>query len=556
MTRSNTETQAKQNIAEILGKSAFDKMYIATSPKKQFQKLFIQALNDFPVDSDKYKALARQWQDAPFLFTGESFRLDFAQDILKHFRHVFPNPSIKMFANTFYPKIRAELFKEKLISSIQSRLFFEKDNYFLLQTVSERIDFLWIAFVMVTNPAKLSKKHAYFDFLPYSVSQGISDFKSAIHYLRYFSKQTSSRYINDVYALLDNQLTELESKFANSELPLCNVMQYVRSKNTGILALLKIIVRYTPNEEQFVILQDKFLKKHEQTDKIFLEAWRKHKGITDGNSFPFFNINEVQPLNHYMKHATYRTTAYQEILGEQKRTDVGICPISGFQNIDLVDYERHSTSSNDIYAQSLQRMATSFVAKAMRYIPCQKNEHDQLWYKGLQPQLGSVALIPEIGEQLSKLTHPIPVDIQEIINGLKLTAPEIVQNINKQNLFCLLEVLNTNKIAFTNFGRDVFDTLEELAETGCDNSSNHRENLLPKIFHTLLNSDFSDKISMDFLDTDFLIKNHTEFVQYCNRIKNNDNCEQIEYLIGKVSDKMAIKEFTQSATHKQSKLKV
>lgn len=38
MTRSNTETQAKQNIAEILGKSAFDKMYIATSPKKQFQK--------------------------------------------------------------------------------------------------------------------------------------------------------------------------------------------------------------------------------------------------------------------------------------------------------------------------------------------------------------------------------------------------------------------------------------------------------------------------------------------------------------------------------------
>ena len=63
MTRSNTETQAKQNIAEILGKSAFDKMYIATSPKKQFQKLFIQALNDFPVDSDKYKALARQWQD-------------------------------------------------------------------------------------------------------------------------------------------------------------------------------------------------------------------------------------------------------------------------------------------------------------------------------------------------------------------------------------------------------------------------------------------------------------------------------------------------------------
>ena len=606
MIRSNTETQAKQNIAEILGKSAFDKMYIATSPKKQFQKLFIQALNDFPVDSDKYKALTRQWQDAPFLFTGESFRLDFAQDILKHFRHVFPNPSIKMFANTFYPKIRAELFKEKLISlhealgdvqtlsisddpysyeinehgilirqveqagqsltmsrSVLSEFiqfnqdyFFEKDNYFLLQTVSERIDFLWIAFVMVTNPAKLSKKHAYFDFLPYSVSQGISDFKSAIHYLRYFSKQTSSRYINDVYALLDNQLTELESKFANSELPLCNVMQYVRSKNTGILALLKIIVRYTPNEEQFVILQDKFLKKHEQTDKIFLEAWRKHKGITDGNSFPFFNINEVQPLNHYMKHATYRTTAYQEILGEQKRTDVGICPISGFQNIDFVDYERHSTSSNDVYAQSLQRMATSFVAKAMRYIPCQKNEHDQLWYKGLQPQLGSVALIPEIGEQLSKLTHPIPVDIQEIINGLKLTAPEIVQNINKQNLFCLLEVLNTNKIAFTNFGRDVFDTLEELAETGCDNSSNHRENLLPKIFHTLLNSDFSDKISMDFLDTDFLIKNHTEFVQYCNRIKNNDNCEQIEYLIGKVSDKMAIKEFTQSATHKQSKLKV
>ena len=116
MTCSNTETQAKQNIAEILDKSAFDKMYIATSPKKQFQKLFIQALNDFPVDSDKYKALARQWQDAPFLFTGESFRLDFAQDILKHFRHVFPNPSIKMFANTFYPKIRAELFKEKLIS--------------------------------------------------------------------------------------------------------------------------------------------------------------------------------------------------------------------------------------------------------------------------------------------------------------------------------------------------------------------------------------------------------------------------------------------------------
>ena len=60
MTRSNIETQAKQNIDEIIGTSAFNKMYIATSHKKQLQKLSIRALNDLPYKAAQHRPLERE----------------------------------------------------------------------------------------------------------------------------------------------------------------------------------------------------------------------------------------------------------------------------------------------------------------------------------------------------------------------------------------------------------------------------------------------------------------------------------------------------------------
>lgn len=272
--------------------------------------------------------------------------------------------------------------------------------------------------------------------------------------------------------------------------------------------------------------------------------------MTDGQFFPFFNISEVQPLNHYLKHATYRTSVYQEILAKQKQTDVKLCPVGGYPNVDFVGCEQQN--NND----AVRCAATYFVIKTMKYIPYRKDSNGKLNYKALQPHLGSVALMPEIGEQLSKLKHPVLVDIREVITRLKLSAPEVLPNLNQYNLFKLLKVLNTDKIAFTNFGENVFDSIAKLHEHGYQKSTDYITDLPVKIFHTLLASERSNRFGMDFIDTDFLIKNHAKFLNYCHKVKTHNNQECIEYLIGKVHDRMTIKELGQRSPQQKPKLKV
>lgn len=598
--RDKREKQAREQIACILGANANQFVTIVTMfSRAQFQKFLIQAMNDMPVNSEKYLLLVEQWRNTPSIFAGELFTLEFAHDVLKHFRNVFPNAKAPVFASTFSFDIRTELLKEKLISlrealgdvkrlsivadpysheinehplllktsqagesltisrgflvrfvNANKDYFLNKQNYFDLQTINERIEFLWIAMVMPTNPEKLSKPQAYLDFMPPDVSKDISDLKEEIVDLADFAKKSAQLYINDIYALLDKQLTEMESKLANNKLPLHEVMQYVRSDDTGILSALRMIARHAPNDEQSVILQNKFLKKHEKTDEIFLKAWRKHKRITDGQFFPFFNISEVQPLNHYLKHATYRTSVYQEILAKQKQTDVKLCPVGGYPNVDFVGCEQQN--NND----TARCAATYFVIKTMRYIPYRNDSNGKLNYKALQPHLGSVALMPEIGEQLSKLEHPVLVDIREIIARLELSAPEVLPNLNQYNLFKLLKVLNTDKIAFTNFGENVFDSIAKLHEHGYQKSTDYITDLPVKIFHTLLASERSNRFGMDFIDTDFLIKNHAKFLNYCHKVKTHNNQECIEYLIGKVHDRMTVKELGQRSPQQKPKLKV
>ena len=89
--RDKMEKQAREQIACILGVNANQFVTIVTVfSRAQFQKFLIQAMNDMPVNSEKYLLLVEQWRNTPSVFAGELFTLEFAHDVLKHFLDFLP----------------------------------------------------------------------------------------------------------------------------------------------------------------------------------------------------------------------------------------------------------------------------------------------------------------------------------------------------------------------------------------------------------------------------------------------------------------------------------
>ena len=89
--RDKMEKQAREQIACILGVNANQFVTIVTVfSRAQFQKFLIQAMNDMPVNSEKYLLLVEQWRNMPSIFAGELFTLEFTHDVLKHFLDFLP----------------------------------------------------------------------------------------------------------------------------------------------------------------------------------------------------------------------------------------------------------------------------------------------------------------------------------------------------------------------------------------------------------------------------------------------------------------------------------
>ena len=585
-------------------------MNVPAYNKTYLNALFIEELDSHSPESDEYQLLAQKWRNAKnFLMRQrQSYTQGMALLVLKHFRNVFPDAE-PAFLRKFFPfNLRSYLFKEKLInlqealgnvsqmpvysnpysyelheygqmidntdnsinvtyhelfSFIKSnrQYFLNKDNYVDLNTPQERISFLWVATMMMVNPQKLVGEQPCLTLIPKEDKAVIDKVQPQIEYLANFTGKTVSLYLNDVYAFLDEQLTDLKSKVTSGEInPQTNMMSHIHNENSGILMALKIVARHAPDNEQTKLLQEKFIKRHADVDELFKQAWLsqhdlKHK--VDGASYPFFNRYEVQPLNNYFRHTDFKTDVYQEIQKERSNPiwDITHLPVEQYLDFDFKQLESDS--------KKLSLIVEHVISEAARHFPENTRYTNEPIYRGIglyASKKNFITLFLQIGEQLSKLEHDVTVDASCLFRGIDEKQREWI---NEHHLFALLDNLNTTKIKFDGFNPDDmanaknwFSLYKDTYRSSLPNPDEEKENLLETIFVSLAKSKYHE-----WIDTNFLKDNFQAFQQmYHSLLKDNPNSVYLDQLNGRVQDAFALERLTKpddaSQVKRNKKLKV
>ena len=578
--------------------------------KTYLNALFIEELDSHSPESNEYQLLAQKWRNAKnFLMRQRpSYTQGMALLVLKHFRNVFPDAE-PAFLRKFFPfNLRSYLFKEKLInlqealgnvsqmpvysnpysyelheygqmidntdnsinvtyhelfSFIKSnrQYFLNKDNYVDLNTPQERISFLWVATMMMVNPQKLVGEQPCLTLIPKEDKAVIDKVQPQIEYLANFTGKTVSLYLNDVYAFLDEQLTDLKSKVTSGEInPQTNMMSHIHNENSGILMALKIVARHAPDNEQTKLLQEKFIKRHADVDELFKQAWLsqhdlKHK--VDGTSYPFFNRYEVQPLNNYFRRTDFKTDVYQEIQKERSNPiwDITHLPVEQYLDFDFKQLE----SDN----KKLSRTVEHIISEAAKHFPENMRYTNEPIYRGIglyASKKNFITLFLQIGEQLSKLEHDVTVDASCLFHGIGKTQREWI---NEYHLFALLDNLNTTKIKFNGFNpndmanaKNWFSLYKDTYRSSLPTPDEEKENLLETIFVSLAKSKYHE-----WIDTNFLEDNFQAFQQmYHSLLKDNPNSVYLDQLNGRVQDAFALERLTKpddtSQVKRSKKLKV
>lgn len=585
-------------------------MNVPAYNKTYLNALFIEELDSHSPESDEYQLLAQKWRNAKnFLMRQrQSYTQGMALLVLKHFRNVFPDAE-PAFLRKFFPfNLRSYLFKEKLInlqealgnvsqmpvysnpysyelheygqmidntdnsinvtyhelfSFIKSnrQYFLNKDNYVDLNTPQERISFLWVATMMMVNPQKLVGEQPCLTLIPKEDKAVIDKVQPQIEYLANFTGKTVSLYLNDVYAFLDEQLTDLKSKVTSGEInPQTNMMSHIHNENSGILMALKIVARHAPDNEQTKLLQEKFIKRHADVDELFKQAWLsqhdlKHK--VDGTSYPFFNRYEVQPLNNYFRHTDFKTDVYQEIQKERSNPiwDITHLPVEQYLDFDFKQLESDS--------KKLSLIVEHVISEAARHFPENTRYTNEPIYRGIglyASKKNFITLFLQIGEQLSKLEHDVTVNASCLFHGIGTTQKEWI---NEHHLFALLDNLNTTKIKFDGFSpndmanaKSWFSLTTDTSRYSLLNQDEEKEHLLKAILISLAESKYHE-----WIDTNFLKDNFQAFQQmYHSLLKDNPNSVYLDQLNGRVQDAFALERLTKpddaSQVKRNKKLKV
>lgn len=578
-------------------------MNVPAYNKTYLNALFIEELDSHSPESDEYQLLSQKWRNAKnFLMRQrQSYTQSMALLVLKHFRNVFPDAE-PAFLRKFFPfNLRSYLFKEKLInlqealgnvsqmpvysnpysyelheygqmidntdnsinvtyhelfSFIKSnrKYFINKDNYVDLNTPQERISFLWVATMMMVNPQKLVGEQPCLTLIPKEDKAVIDKVQPQIEYLANFTGKTVSLYLNDVYAFLDEQLTDLKSKVTSGEInPQTNMMSHIHNENSGILMALKIVARHAPDNEQTQLLQEKFVKRHADVDELFKQAWLSQHAPQwlsqhdpqqkiDGLNYPFFNQYEVQPLNNYFKHTDFKTDVYQEIQKERSNPILDVANLTIEQYLDF-DF-RQLESDNE----KLSRTVKHIILEAARHFPENTRYTNEPIYRGIDmnaTRKNFITLFSQIGEQLSKLEHDVTVDASCLFRFIGARQKEWI---NEHHLFALLDSINTTKIKFNGFNPNDMANAKNWFALQTDTTR-----------HSLLGSDEEEEKSLlrailislakskyhEWIDTNFLKDNFQAFQQmYHSLLEDNPNSVYLDQLNGRVHDTLALDRLT------------
>lgn len=206
--------------------------------------------------------------------------------------------------------------------------FANKENYKSLRGDKERANFLWLALLMPVDPLALNDFPAYEGFTePTKNETGslehVSTYKDVIPLWAEFARSNYELYRDELYTLLDKQISTLQKKFGEDT----DIELFTEMDKCGVMMLLEIVKRHAEFDNYHQELQNKIIEKHQEFD-FALHAYSAFKyqarfisnytSLKDDDEeeikhpeYPFISADSTGYLNDYLLVADKVTPEYE-----------------------------------------------------------------------------------------------------------------------------------------------------------------------------------------------------------------------------------------------------
>lgn len=206
--------------------------------------------------------------------------------------------------------------------------FANKENYKSLRGDKERANFLWLALLMPVDPLALNDFPAYEGFTePTKNETGslehVSTHKDVIPLWAEFARSNYELYRDELYTLLDKQISTLQKKFGEET----DIELFTEMDKCGVMMSLEMIKRHAEFDDSHQELQNKTIEKHRKFD-FALHAYSAFKYqarfisnytlLKDDNEeeikhpeYPFISADSTGYLNDYLLVANKVTPEYE-----------------------------------------------------------------------------------------------------------------------------------------------------------------------------------------------------------------------------------------------------
>ena len=206
--------------------------------------------------------------------------------------------------------------------------FADKENYKRLKGDKKRANFLWLALLMPVDPLALNDFPTYDGFTKPTEDeigspQHVSTYQDVIPVWAKFAQDNYELYRDELYALLDKQISTLQKKFGEET----GIELFTEMDKCGVMMLLEMAKRHAEFDYYHQELQNRITEKHQEFD-IALHAYSAFKCqarlesnytiLKDDDveeikhpEYPFISADSTGYLNDYLLVANKVTPEYK-----------------------------------------------------------------------------------------------------------------------------------------------------------------------------------------------------------------------------------------------------
>ena len=378
--------------------------------------------------------------------------------------------------------------------------FANKENYKRLKGDKERANFLWLALLMPVDPLALNNFPAYEGFTePTKNKTGslehISTYKDVIPLWAEFARSNYELYRDELYTLLDKQISTLQKKFGEET----DIELFTEMDKFGVMMLLEIVKRHAEFDNSHQELQNKIIEKHREFD-FALHAYSAFKyqarfisnytSLKDDNEekikhpeYPFISADSTGYLNDYLLVANKVTPEYEfrseyatHTMFSQTCIKLDTLPKLDFHTF-LKNGDEHLVSPSD-FVRRISDSLSSYI-----YAHCVGNNADPFAY---------LNWVKDVGRQTHRSARENSNN-QIVLSASNLFWKTNMRNANWGKLSAILHILHKESGGNFKF-MDFFnqDTANKMV-VGLSNNDD-KDPARPRLFY---HKEFTDNITLD-----------------------------------------------------------